>query len=129
MVLGMTGYTAALPPFDTDTDPGSLGTCWNKWVQRFENYTTAMNCEFANVEAEIKTQIIQSCASSRLHRKALKEPKLSLDELLVYGRTLELSEMQVTGIERGTTATVNMLDQAADGQKTMFRQPLQELWK
>lgn len=71
----------------------------------------AKNCEFANVDAEIKTQIIQSCASSRLRRKALREPELSLEELLDHGRTLELSEIQATGIENGATATVNMLDQ------------------
>ncbi|TKS65153.1 Retrovirus-related Pol polyprotein from transposon 17.6 [Collichthys lucidus] len=39
----MAGNTAALPPFDTETDPSSVGPRWNKWVQRFENYTTAMN--------------------------------------------------------------------------------------
>uniref|UniRef100_A0AAQ4Q6X4 Gypsy retrotransposon integrase-like protein 1 n=1 Tax=Gasterosteus aculeatus aculeatus TaxID=481459 RepID=A0AAQ4Q6X4_GASAC len=200
----MAGNTATLPPFDTETDPGSVGPRWNKWVQRFENYTTAMNitgdarlkalllhiagervhdiydtlsaeddkyaetkqklsgyfspkknvqyqvyifrkmvqepgenvdsyhtrlrmlarnCEFADVNAEIKTQIIQSCASSRLRRKALREPELGLEELLDHGRTLELSEMQATGIERGTTAAVNVLDR-----KTVQKHPNSRRW-
>lgn len=54
-------------------------------------------------------QIIQSCASSRLHRKVLRKPELKLDELLNHGRTLELSE--VSAIERGTAK------QKVDGQK------------
>lgn len=189
--MSLAAHTALLP-FNTETDPGSVGPRWTKWVQRFENYTTAMNitgdarlkalllhmagervhdiydtlaaddddyaatkqklsvyfspkknvqyqvyvfrkatqepgenldsyhtrlrmlaknCEFADVDAEIKTQIIQSCASSRLRRKALREPDLTLDELLDHGRTLELSEMHASGIERGAAAAVNALDQ------------------
>jgi len=73
----------------------------------------AKNCEFSNADEEIKTQVIQCCASSRLCRKALREPDLTLEKLLDHGRTLELSEMQATGIERGTTAAVNVLDRKA----------------
>lgn len=84
----------------------------------------AQNCEFANVDAEIKRLIIQSCASSRLRRKALRVPELRLDELLGHGRTLEQSEMQLTGIEGVTTATVHRLDQKTTKQhmvrKTTF---------
>lgn len=84
----------------------------------------AKNCEFADFDAEIKTQIIQSCASSRLRRKTLREPDLTLVLLLDHGRTLELSEMQASGIEKGTAASVNALDQkiikrAAEGLKNI----------
>ncbi|XP_020555459.2 uncharacterized protein K02A2.6-like [Oryzias latipes] len=184
----MAGNRATLLPFDTETDPGTVGPRWTKWVQRFENYTTAMNitgdarlkalllhvagervhdiydtvaaeddkyadtkqklttyfspkkniqyqvfmfrkatqepgesldsyhtrlrilaknCEFTDLTAEIKTQIIQSCTSSRLRRKALREPEISLNDLLDYGRALELSEMQATGMETKTEAVVN----------------------
>ena len=189
--MSLSAHTSLLP-FDTETDPGSVGPRWTKWVQRFGNYTTAMNitgdgrlkalllhlagervhdiydtlaaaddnyeatktklsgyfspkkniqyqvyifrkstqepgenldsyhtrlrmlaktCEFADVDAEIKTQIIQSCTSSRLRRKALREPELTLALLLDHGRTLELSEMQASGIERGAAASVNALEQ------------------
>lgn len=43
---------------------------------------SAKNCKFADIDAEIKTQIMQSCASSRLRRKALREPDLTLALLL-----------------------------------------------
>lgn len=54
----------------------------------------AKNYEFGDVDKEIVAQLIQSCASSRLCRKALKEPDLTLNTLLDHGRMLELSEQQ-----------------------------------
>lgn len=36
---------APIQPFDTETDPSSLGTRWNKWIQRFENFLVAMNID------------------------------------------------------------------------------------
>ena len=42
-------------------------------------------CEFTNVDFEIKTQIIQPCTSQRLRRRALREPDISLADLLLYG--------------------------------------------
>ncbi len=186
--------TAAVPAFDTDTetDPSSVGPCWNKWLQRFENYTTTMNinedarlnalllhlagkrvhniydtlaadadkyaeikqkqktyftlkknvlyqvyilrkavqqpgenldtyctrlcmlaknCEFADVGKEIKAQLIQSCTSSRLRRRALREPDSSLGDLLDHGRSLELSEHQAEGMEQGAAVSVNAVHQ------------------
>ena len=49
----------------------------------------AVNCEFANVNKEIKSQIIQCCASQRLRRKELKTQDMSLEALLDEGRALE----------------------------------------
>lgn len=66
----------------------------------------AKNCRFADVDVEIKMQIIQ-----KSHRNVLREPDLTLALLLDHGRTLELFEMQASGIERGTAASVNALDQ------------------
>ena len=36
----------------------------------------ASSCEFASVDKEIKSQIILSCSSSRLRRRALREPTI-----------------------------------------------------
>jgi transposase InsO family protein len=58
----------------------------------------AMTCAFENTDREIKTQIVQSCLSSRLRRRALRED-LTLPKLLEYGRALEVSETQASGIE------------------------------
>ncbi|KAK0144485.1 hypothetical protein N1851_017146 [Merluccius polli] len=66
----------------------------------------AKNCEFADVEKEIKAQLIQSCSSTRLRRKALREPGTSLNDLLEYGRAMELSEQQAAGME-GSAVSVN----------------------
>ena len=34
---------AAILPFDTETDPNSMGMRWTKWIQRFENVLVAVN--------------------------------------------------------------------------------------
>ncbi|KAK7919301.1 hypothetical protein WMY93_010585 [Mugilogobius chulae] len=39
----MAAHASPLPPFDLESEPGSVGPRWTKWLQRFENYTTAMN--------------------------------------------------------------------------------------
>ena len=59
-------------------------------------------CEFTNVDFEIKTQIIQACASQRLRRRALREPDISLADLLLYGQTLERSEQEAQSMERSS---------------------------
>ena len=58
--------------------------------------------EFTNVDFEIKTQIIQACTSQRLRRRALREPDISLADLLLYGRTLERSEKEAQSMERSS---------------------------
>ncbi len=69
-----------------------------------EQFTTrlrklAANCEFHDVNKEIKSAIIQNCQSKRLRRYALREEALSLDNLLAKARSLEVSETQATGME------------------------------
>lgn len=186
----MLRHVTSVQPFDTETDPSSLGSRWNKWIQRFENYLVAMNitadprkkalllhlagervhdiyetladdndkydetktklhgyfspkkntqylvykfrqatqlsgetldtyhtklkmlakdCDFADADREIMAQIIQSCTSSRLRRRALREPDMTLNDLLDLGRMLEISEKQAEGIEENAAAAVNAL--------------------
>ena len=64
----------------------------------------ATTCEFVDGEREIKTQIIQSCLSSRLRRKALRDSTLTLTALLAEGRSIEVSERQAKGIEKSLAA-------------------------
>ena len=59
-------------------------------------------CEFTNVDFEIKTQIIQACTSQRLRLRTLREPEISLADLLLYGRTLERSEQEEQSMERSS---------------------------
>ena len=59
----------------------------------------AKTCDFKEKDAEIKSQIICGCLSSRLRRKALRE-EISLKELLNHARASELSEIQALSIEK-----------------------------
>ena len=58
------------------------------------------NCEFHDIDKELKSAIIQNCHSKRLRRYALREEALTLDALLAKARSLEASERQATGMER-----------------------------
>ena len=59
----------------------------------------ATTCEFADVDKEIKSQIILSCSSQCLCRKALRGTALTLETLLNEARELEGSETQAKDIE------------------------------
>lgn len=76
----------------------------------------ATKCEFADNDSEIKSQIIQSCTSSKLRRKALSE-EMTLNKLLETARTLELAAKQVPGIENNNFS-VNKIHQKESGQRT-----------
>ncbi|XP_061176120.1 uncharacterized protein K02A2.6-like [Saccostrea echinata] len=54
----------------------------------------AENCEFEDIDREIKSQVIQGCESSRLRRKALREPDLTLQQILDSARAMEVSQLQ-----------------------------------
>ena len=59
----------------------------------------SLNCEFQDVDSEIKSAIIQNCTSKSLRRFALRETDLTLDALLSKARSLEMSETQAASIE------------------------------
>ena len=59
----------------------------------------AVNCNFTETERELKTQIIQGCASSRLRRKALSEPSMTLEKLIETARASETANIQASGME------------------------------
>ncbi|CAC5381707.1 unnamed protein product [Mytilus coruscus] len=58
----------------------------------------SVNCEFTDDNLEVKSQIVQGCSSSRLRRKAFRED-MTLEQLLLSARALELSEKQANEIE------------------------------
>jgi len=57
-------------------------------------------CEFADVDKEILSQVIQNCRSNRLRRRALREPEKTLSDILTLGRALELADVQASEMER-----------------------------
>ena len=67
----------------------------------------ASTCEFAYTDKEINSQIILSCSSQHLRRKALKDTTMTLQALLDEARALEVSEKQAVDIESsGSTNAV-----------------------
>ena len=70
----------------------------------------SQTCEFADADREIKTQIIQHCTSTKLRRKALNEPATTLQALLEYGKTLELTASQISALENQQTEGVNEIN-------------------
>ena len=58
----------------------------------------AATCVFHNVSREVK--FFQYCASKYLRQYALKEPDISLDNLIAKVKSLEISEVQACGMEK-----------------------------
>ena len=56
-------------------------------------------CDFADADFEIMLQIVLYGTSSRLRKQALRDPKMTLQGLLVTGRQLERSNVQARHIE------------------------------
>ena len=64
------------------------------------------NCEFADIDRELKSTIIQNCLSKRLRRIALRDD-LTLDALLAKARSIETSELQASGMENMSGESAN----------------------
>ena len=73
--------------------------------------TVAKTCEFADADKVIKEQIILSCKSNALGRKALRE-HLDLTALLKAGRALGLSETQAKERQRSPTTATQRVTQS-----------------
>ena len=59
----------------------------------------AKHCEFADLDFEIKMQIVTNGTSSRLRKKAVQDPTYTLTNMLIDGRKYETSSAQTDGIE------------------------------
>ena len=75
----------------------------NSYHSRLRHLATT--CEFTDVDKEVKSQIIQSCTSQRLRRKALRDSTMTHEALLAEARPLDVSEQQASDIE--SPGTVN----------------------
>ena len=64
----------------------------------------ARDCEFANVDDEIRGQILQKTNSKKLRREILKHPDWTLDDCIKEGRANETSEVQAVDMEGGATS-------------------------
>ena len=78
----------------------------DKFVSRLK--ALAATCDFTDINAEVKSQVISGCISQRLRRKGLSEVTWDLPKLLEVGKVYELSDNTALDIER-TTEKVNEL--------------------
>ena len=60
----------------------------------------AERCAFADSDFEIMLQIVLKGSSSRLRKQALHDPKMTLKDLLIAGRQLEMSSFEAANIEQ-----------------------------
>ena len=79
---------------DAKQNPGETMGAFHTRLQRM-----AKSCSFHDKNAEVKSQIIKGCLSTRIRRRALRET-LSLKDLLDTARSYELAEYQASGMER-----------------------------
>lgn len=59
----------------------------------------AENCEFENREKEVKMQIIHTCKSNKLRKKALQQ-SMTLQEILSLERSMEISSVHAAEMSR-----------------------------
>ena len=96
-----------------DFEINQFRSCVQKQGQTLDQYYSllcklASTCGFDNNDKEIRTQIIQNCSSGRVRRKALRE-KLTLQQILDFARSIDLSEYQASHMENSSVPveTVN----------------------
>jgi hypothetical protein len=72
-------------------------------------------CDFANIDREIKRQILVGCKSSKLKEEVLKRPTSNVQEVLTMARTSEAARVQAQAIEANGKAkrSVSESDQIA----------------
>ncbi len=80
----------------------------------------AQTCEFANVDKEIKTQIIIGCLSQQLRRQALRDNP-SLNDLLATAPARERSDAQAAAVEKGEShAPINAINNDQNNSKSQY---------
>ncbi len=87
-----------------------LRECAQKAGEQIDNWVTrlrqlSLDCEFADVDQEIRAQILQKTNSKGLRRKILKHPTWKLKEVVEEARAHEASESQACDIEGATRSS------------------------
>ena len=85
----------------------NLGEKIDKYLTRLK--MLASSCDFADVEVEIRDQVIEKCNSGVLRTRFLREPDIKLADILAIGRAFEASEQQAPKIEEPINSEVNKL--------------------
>ena len=88
----------------------------------------ASTCEFADINKEIKSQIIQSCSSQCLHREAIRDAMMTLDTLLDEARAPKVSKKQAKDIESFFSANSVLPESPETPQEKRFSYYCSESW-
>ena len=56
------------------------------------------HCQFADMDTELKSQVIQHCVLSKVREKAFMESSMSLADLLTYARSVEVTMLSVAAM-------------------------------
>ena len=84
----------------------------------------AKYCQFADIDKEIKSQIVQGCSSIKLRKTILKDQTLTLSKILDTGRTNEFCDKGVNEIEATqSTTTVRNINSRNDKRENIFDSP------
>ncbi len=86
------------------------GETLDKFHTRLRNLSS--NCEFTNADFEIEQQILTGGSSSKIRRRALRDPDYKLKDMLIDGRRDEMSSYQAKDIEskEKTVAETNRME-------------------
>ena len=76
-----------------------------KLLTSFTRDSLAQTCAFHDVDFEIEQQIITAGTSSRIRKRALRDPSYDLKSILLDGRRAEQSEYQARDIESKEPST------------------------
>ena len=79
------------------------GETLDKFHTRLRNLSST--CEFTNPDFEIEQQILTGGSSSKIRRRALRDPEYKLKDMLLDGRRDEMSSYQAKDIESKTEET------------------------
>ena len=80
------------------------GETLDKFHTRLRNLSS--NCEFTNPDFEIEQQILTGGSSSKIRRRALRDPDYKLKDMLLDGRRDEMSSYQAKDIESKSEETL-----------------------
>ncbi|CAB3993628.1 Hypothetical predicted protein [Paramuricea clavata] len=84
-----------LPEFNPDAEVGaSLATRWTNWLDDFEMFILASGItdeKRKHTDFKIEQQIVTAGSSSRIRKKALRNPTYDLKAILIDGRCDEQS--------------------------------------
>ena len=87
----------------------------------------AATYNFTETSSEIKSQLIAGSINDKITRKGLSEPDLSLDKLLQFAKTQELTDSQNKAVRRTSqTTTVNHVNDSRQRGKQPPNRPKQK---